>query len=78
MSNKIKYLLAIALVITLMVIFRHFLFLLLIKFILGAFLVFIGLVGVYALFRMLYGLISVTLVIVGIMLIFKIAQFAFA
>ncbi len=77
MSKKIKYILAIALVITLIILFRNFLFLLLMKIILGAFLVFVGLVGIYALFRMLYGLISLLLVIAGIMLIFKIAQFAF-
>lgn len=76
MSKKIKYMLAIALVITLMVIFRHILFLLLVKVVFGALLIFVGIVGVYALFRLFAGLISVALVVAGMLLIFKIVQLA--
>ncbi|WP_282326740.1 hypothetical protein [Bacillus subtilis] len=78
MSKKIKYMLAIALVITLIVLFRHILFLLLVKLVFGALLIFVGIVGVYALFRLFAGLISVALVVAGMFLIFKIVQLACA
>ncbi|GED04220.1 hypothetical protein [Bacillus atrophaeus] len=78
MSKKIKYMLAIALVITLMVLFRHILFLLLVKLVFGALLIFVCIVGVYALFRLFAGLISVALVVAGMLLIFKIVQLACA
>lgn len=78
MSKKIKYMFAIALVITLMVLFRHILFLLLVKMVFGALLIFVGIVGVYALFRLFAGLISMALVVAGMFLIFKIVQLACA
>ncbi|MES5398117.1 hypothetical protein ABU952_18645 [Bacillus amyloliquefaciens] len=78
MSNKIKYMLAVALAITLMVLFRHVIFLLLVKLVFGALLIFVGIVGVYALFRLFAGLISVVLMVAGMVLIFKIVQLACA
>lgn len=78
MSKKIKYMLAVALAITLMVLFRHVIFLLLVKLVFGALLIFVGIVGVYALFRLFAGLISVALMVTGMVLIFKIVQLACA
>lgn len=78
MSKKIKYMLAVALAITLMVLFRHVIFLLLVKLVFGALLIFVGIVGVYALFRLFAGLISVVLMVAGMVLIFKIVQLACA
>lgn len=78
MSKKIKYMLAVALAVTLMVLFRHVIFLLLVKLVFGALLIFVGIVGVYALFRLFAGLISVALMVAGMVLIFKIVQLACA
>ncbi|KDN91210.1 hypothetical protein MF621_004215 (plasmid) [Bacillus velezensis] len=78
MSKKIKYMLAVVLAITLMVLFRHVILLLLVKLVFGALLIFVGIVGVYALFRLFAGLISVALMVAGMVLIFKIVQLACA
>lgn len=76
MSKKIKYMLAVALVITLMVLFRHFIFLLLVKVAFAGIVLFIALAGIYAFLRMFAGILGIMITLMGLMLIFKIIQFA--